>query len=88
MFLLALPITIIGANFDEEYERSQRGAALDKKSRVVKYNAMTRNGTRPLMPAGPSLRSRLMRSRVMPSKKVNQYKVTSIRSVVSVAVSK
>jgi hypothetical protein len=30
MFLLALPITIIGANFDEEYERSQRGAALDK----------------------------------------------------------
>jgi len=74
MFLLALPITIIGANFDEEYERSQRGAALDKKSRVVKYNALTRNGTRPLIPAGPSLRSRLMRSRVMPSKKVTPLK--------------
>lgn len=50
MFLLALPITIIGANFDEEYERSQRAAALDKKSRVVKYNIASRNGTRPVRP--------------------------------------
>jgi len=60
MFLLALPITIIGANFDEEYALSQRGADLDKKSRVVKYNTLTRNGTRPLE---PSLRSRLLSRR-------------------------
>jgi len=62
MFLLALPITIIGANFDEEYERSTRGAALDRKSRVMKYNALTRNGTRPLRTDRPSLRDRVSRA--------------------------
>jgi hypothetical protein len=67
MFLLALPITIIGANFDEEYERSQRAAALDKKSRVVQFNLATRNGTRPLKPPRSSVRSSLFRgSRVTP----------------------
>lgn len=73
MFLLALPITIIGANFDEEYERSQRGAALDKKSRVLKYNALTRNGTRPLVPDPPSLRSRVS-SRLLRTTKVTPLK--------------
>ena len=67
MFLLALPITIIGANFDEEYERSQRAAALDKKSRVVKYNIASRNGTRPVRRARPSLREALFsKPRVTP----------------------
>jgi len=80
MFLLALPITIIGANFNEEYERSQRGAALDKKSRVVKYNALTRNGTRPLVPDGPSLRDRVSTrvSQMGGSVKKCKYQVTPV----------
>ena len=69
MFLIALPITIIGANFDEEYERSQRAATLDKKSRVVRYNVASRNGTRPVTRARPTLRdsvAMLAKARVTP----------------------
>ena len=67
LIVLTLPITIIGANFDEEYEKSQRQAALDRKSRVVQYNVASRNGTRPVRPPRPSIRESLWRStRVTP----------------------
>jgi len=73
MFLLALPITIIGANFDEEYERSQRAAALDKKSRVVLYNVASRNGTRPVQAPRNSSRRDTLRDSIFRTSKVTPH---------------
>ena len=46
--VLALPITIIGTNFDDEYAKSLRWDGFAKKSRVLRYRYASRNGTRPV----------------------------------------
>lgn len=44
VIILALPITIIGANFDEEYDKTQRWELFKKQSRVFRYRSLWLHG--------------------------------------------
>jgi len=46
VIVLSLPITIIGANFEMEFQSSRRWADFQRRSRVVRCSQATRNGTR------------------------------------------
>ena len=48
--VLALPITIIGATFDDEYEKARKKRHFEATSRVCRYNAASRMGTRAVEP--------------------------------------
>ena len=46
VIVLSLPITIIGANFEMEFQFSRKWAAFQRRSRVARCAQVTRNGTR------------------------------------------
>ena len=54
--VLALPITIIGATFDDEYEKARKKRHFEATSRVCRYNAASRMGTRAVEPRASSRR--------------------------------
>uniref|UniRef100_A0A7S2IQL4 Ion transport domain-containing protein n=1 Tax=Haptolina brevifila TaxID=156173 RepID=A0A7S2IQL4_9EUKA len=56
--VLALPIAVVGQNFDEEWNKMTKSSQFSSVSCVEEYNSLTRKGTRPVGPVHVPLSTR------------------------------